>query len=297
MEQDQQNLPIPEPLLAARIKWTMDFWEALAQMGPSRARTSVTSAASPQGVKRPPGDFSQLALRMWEAFFSLLSEPRTVDAVFKGIKAPSEITLKMAQTGWEGYFHLHRQWLAGGGEGEALGFEDLDKDTFKIWAEIYERDFKQLLNLPLIGLIRFSQEKISRGMAKFGQYQAAMAEFMYLIYLPMKQSLRVMQEKLEEISRETELSEDFKEYYKMWLKILEGRYMILFKSPEYLRTLSYTLDALEDFTLAKQELLADSLKALSLPSLQEMDELYREIYLLKKRVKDLEKILARLGPA
>ncbi len=297
MEQDQQNLPAPEPLLAAWIKWTMDFWETLAQMGPSGAGTPVTSLASPREVKRAPEDFSQLALRMWEAFFSLLSEPRTVDAVFKGIKAPSEITLKMAQTGWEGYFHLHRQWLAGGPEGEALGFEDLDKDTFKIWAEIYERDFKQLLNLPILGLVRFPQEKISYGMAKFGQYQAAMAEFMYLLYLPLKQSLRVMQERLEKIFRETGLSEDFKEYYKMWLKILEGRYMTLFKSPEYSRTLSYTLDALEDFTVAKQELLADALKALSLPSLKEMDELYREIYLLKKRVKDLERKLAKLGPA
>jgi hypothetical protein len=133
--------------------------------------------------------------------------------------------------------------------------------------------------------------------ARFGQYQAAMAEFMNLLYLPLKKSLRVMEEKLEEIALEGELSEDFKEYYRMWLRILEGEYMTLFKSPQYHCTLSYTLNALEDFTTAKQELLADTLKVLALPSHQEMDEIYQEIYLLKKRVKDLERKLAKPGPA
>lgn len=296
MDQEKRHLTAPEPLLAAWIKWTMDFWEALAQMGPRRADTPGVSGALPHGVKSPPQDTSQLALRMWEAFFSLLSEPRTIDAVFRGIKAPSEIVLKMARTGWGGYFHLHRQWLEGGGKIAPSGFEDLDQHTFRAWTEIQEQGFKQLLNLVQAGLTPVSQEKISRGMAKFGQYQAATAEFMYLLYLPLKKSLRVMEIRLEKIAGQGKLSEDFKEYYKMWLKILEGEYLTVFKSPAYRRTLSYALNAWEDFAAAKQELLAEALKALPLPTHQEMDVLYQEIYLLKKKVKELERKLAQLGP-
>ena len=90
--------------------------------------------------------------------------------------------------------------------------------------------------------------------------------------------------------------EEFKDYYRRWLKVLEGHYMTLFKSPEYTRTMSHTLNALEDFTLAKQELLAEALEALPIPTHRDMDELYREVYLLKKQVKDLSKKMAGLAP-
>ncbi|MDO9070496.1 MAG: poly(R)-hydroxyalkanoic acid synthase subunit PhaE, partial [Deltaproteobacteria bacterium] len=91
--------------------------------------------------------------------------------------------------------------------------------------------------------------------------------------------------------------EDFKEYYKRWLKILEGNYMTLFQSAEYIRTLTHTLNSLEDFTLAKQELLSEAMAALGLPTRREMDDLYREIYLLKKSVKGLARKLDQREPA
>jgi hypothetical protein len=112
-----------------------------------------------------------------------------------------------------------------------------------------------------------------------------MAEFIYLLYLPMKKSLREMQR----MGPEGAELQDFKDYYRHWLRSLEGHYMRLFKSPEFTRTLSLTLEALEDFTLAKQELLADSLALLNIPTRGEMDELCRELYGLKKQVKGLAK--------
>jgi hypothetical protein len=91
--------------------------------------------------------------------------------------------------------------------------------------------------------------------------------------------------------------EDFKEYYKRWLKILEGHYMTLFQSAEYIRTLTHTLHALEDFTLAKQELLSEAMAVLGLPTRREMDDLYREIYLLKKSVKVMARKLDQREPS
>ena len=37
MAQENSGHMISEPLLAAWIKWTMDFWETMAQMGPGPA--------------------------------------------------------------------------------------------------------------------------------------------------------------------------------------------------------------------------------------------------------------------
>ena len=94
-----------------------------------------------------------------------------------------------------------------------------------------------------------------------------------------------MGEKFQELSKEGDLSENFKDHYNMWIKILEGHYMTLFQSPEYTRTLSKALNSAEDFILARQELLDDALKTFHIPTEKDMDELYKELYLLKKKVK------------
>jgi polyhydroxyalkanoate synthase subunit PhaE len=296
MDLEHHQRALPEPLLAAWIKWTMDFWETMAHMGPG-----VTPArASAEALTTDLEDSWPSALKLWQAFFSLLSEPGTVDAVFKEIHPPSEVVLKMAQAGWGGYFHLYQQWLEGGQRDgkspETYGFENLDQDIFKICTEIYESDFRQLLNMPQVGLIRLPPDAINRAMDRFAQFQGAMAEFVYLLYLPLKKSLRAMQPgaKNGEVIRP---GEDFKDYYKKWLKLLEGHYMTLFKSPEFTRTMSHTLNALVDFSRAKQELLAEALEALSVPTHRDMDELYREIYLLKKQVKELSKKVGQFIPA
>jgi hypothetical protein len=278
----------PEPLLAAWIKWTMDFWDTMAQMGPGMA-----DGNAPRGPADPEAegfnDPALLSLTLWQAFFSLLTEPDTVAAVFRGIAAPSETTLRMAQAGWSAYSYLHRQWLEGWDEDNAAGdsaYETLDQDIFNICRDIHEKDFRQVLNLPHLSLTGLPPEQVNRVTEKFHQFQAAMAEFIYLLYLPVKKSLRAMRRR----SR-SELvpapPEEFKEYYKQWLKLLEGYFMTLFQSPEYIRTLSHALNALADFTAAKQELMAGAMNAMGLPTRQELKGLYREIYLLKKNNKEM----------
>ena len=123
-----------------------------------------------------------------------------------------------------------------------------------------------------------------------------MAEFIYLLFLPVKKSLRATGAEWVN-GRTGKPPEDFKEYYKRWLKILEGHYMTLFQSAEYTRTLTHTLHALEDFTLAKQELQSEAMAALGLPTRREMDDLYREIYLLKKNVKGMARKLDQREPS
>jgi polyhydroxyalkanoate synthesis regulator phasin len=105
----------------------------------------------------------------------------------------------------------------------------------------------------------------------------------------MEKSFKVMQEKMEGLGAEGELPENSQDYYRMWLKILEGHYMTLFKSSEYTQVLSNTLNAMEEYTAARQQLLQDIMQMFQMPTNREMDELYKEIYALKKRIKKLEK--------
>ena len=189
MAQDNSGQMASEPLLAAWITWTMDFWDTMAQMGPG-----LNGAGRSGGETAASGDTWLAALNLWQAFFSLLTEPGTVTAVFQGIQAPSKIILRMAQAGWGGYFYLHQQWLeswqGGGSPSGEDGYENLDQNIFKACNEIFEQDFRRLLNLPHLCLTGLPQERVNRATERFNQFQAAMAEFIHLLYLPVKKSLR-----------------------------------------------------------------------------------------------------------
>jgi polyhydroxyalkanoate synthesis regulator phasin len=124
---------------------------------------------------------------------------------------------------------------------------------------------------------------------------ASLSEFLYLLYLPMEKSLKVLQDKVEELSKEGNTPDKAKDYYNLWVKILEGHYMNLFKSPEYLASFREMLSQAESYVTAKNEVLQDILQSLPVPTNRDMDNIYKDLYLLKKRVKILEKELARKG--
>jgi polyhydroxyalkanoate synthesis regulator phasin len=92
---------------------------------------------------------------------------------------------------------------------------------------------------------------------------------------------------LEEQGQET--LKDSKVYYQLWIRKLEGNYMALLKSTEYTEKLGETMKALHDYRIAKSQLFMDILQNLPIPTNKDMDELYKDLYLLKKRVKELEK--------
>jgi class III poly(R)-hydroxyalkanoic acid synthase PhaE subunit len=290
MSQDQKERSGPETLLAAWMKAGAEFWGSMMKMLPP---TPESLPLSEEAVKSRPQELLKSTMRMWQSFFSTLSEQEGMDTLFKGINALPEIVLRMAKTGWDGYFYSQQQWLERvgriGKRAEAYKFEDLGQDLFKAWVEIYEREFKQFLTVPQLGLTRYYQERMGMAVDKFNLFQATMAEFFRLLYLPVEKAFRIMQEKISELTREGKLPEEPKEHYAMWLKILEGHYMTLFKSPEYTRALSNTLNAMEEFLMARQRMLQDLLQTLPVPTNKEMDELSRELYLLKKKVKELAK--------
>jgi polyhydroxyalkanoate synthesis regulator phasin len=105
----------------------------------------------------------------------------------------------------------------------------------------------------------------------------------------MEKSFKVLQEKLQSLAQEGLLPKEAKEQYAMWVKILEGHYMSLFKSKEYTDALHNTINKLEDFVLAKNETVRDFMQFLPVPTTKEMDDLYKEFHVLKKRVNQLEK--------
>jgi class III poly(R)-hydroxyalkanoic acid synthase PhaE subunit len=285
MEDTPKPNPDTETLLEAWMKEAAKFWETAARMWPD--------ASERMGAEGRTFESWQSAFRTWQAMASVMSEPGATEGLLKGINTLPSIVMKLMQPAMHGVFQLQLEWMERasriGKSSAAYTFENLDQDAFQAWKDLYEKEFRRFLKVPQLGLTRVYQERINEATDKLNVFEATMSEFVSMLYLPVEKSFNVMQEKLRSMADAGELPQRSMDYYRMWVKILEGHYMTLFKSPEYNRTLALILDALGEFTLAREELLQDALKLFPLPTYKDMDELYREIYLLKKRVKELEK--------
>ena len=287
MKEDEQKTG-SEPWSPAWFRAAADFWEIMAKMAQGESPSGKASS-SQEGARPPIPEWGQSALEKWP-FLSFLMQtaPVSPDSLLQGMETLPEVFLKMARLGWEGYFHLQQQWLEQidkvGQRVEASKSDIFGQDTLKAWTEIYGQNFRQLLNLPQLGLNRVYQEKLTQATGTYSRFQEAMAEFLQVLYLPVETSLEVMKARIEELGREGNLSDDFKDYYDMWIKILEGHYMTLLKSPGYLDSLGNILIAAANFKVARQELMGDILKSLQIPTYKDLDELGKDLYRLKKKV-------------
>lgn len=269
------------------------FWETMFETWTRTLKSVNTVNPSEPEASGQAKTFFDATMKAFDPSSGIASDPESLASLFKGAGAMPQILAKAAQTGLNGLLQYQQKWFERaqkmGQTSEAFQYENLDENAFRAWTEVYEKEFGRFFKIPQLGLTRFYQEKMNEVMDKFNIHQATLAEFQRLLYLPITRSFSVMQEKLGEMAQKNPLPEDPKTYYNMWVKILEGHYMTLFQSPEYIETLGKTLSAVSDFTNAKNDIIQDILSSLPIPTDKDVDELYREIYLLKKRIKALEK--------
>jgi len=292
MSDGDKPFPFNESSIFPWLKNATDMWLNLAQTMPSNSDSALKTQTAVQNRFTRQLETN---LNLLKSFSRMMSEPESASAAANSVSALPEILLKMAQSGFDAAMQIqnHLMEKAGniGKRTEAYNFDNLDQDVFKALTEIYEKELRQYLKIPPLGLTRFYQERFNDMLDKHNLFETTLAEFLSILYLPMEKSFKVLQEKLQEMAQEGHLPSETKESYGMWLKILEGHYMNLFKSKEYTDALHRTLNKLEDFLIAKDDAMRDFLQLLPVVTHRDMDDMYKEFHLLKKRVKALEKQL------
>ena len=233
------------------------------------------------------------ALKNWQAMTSAMARPESISSLLKGGSAMPEMLLNLAQTSFGGFGEIQKKMLEGlgrvGASANAYEFQDIDENIFRIWTDIYEKEFKQFFQIPQLGLMRTYQEKANQMADKYNFFQSTLAEFLNLLALPFNQASKVMQDEIGQMAENGTLPEDSKVYYNMWVKVLEGHYMTLYQTPEYVETMARTINALADFSATKNAVLEDMLSLLPVARKSDMDDMARELYELKKRLRKLEK--------
>lgn len=166
----------------------------------------------------------------------------------------------------------------------------VDERFCRAWTDIYEKEFQKFFHIPQLGLTREYQEKMNLMMDSFHLFQASHAEFTHLLLLPFQRAMAMMQEEVTVMAENGELPKDSKAYYRMWIKALEGHFMTLFQTPEYVEALSKTVGALTRFSSAKDAVLEDFIQTLPIARQSELDDLAKEVYELKRQIRQMRKV-------
>jgi hypothetical protein len=297
MDEKQQGTTEGMSLFTDWIKSSTDLWASMLKMAPA-APDVPAEAAGKKPVRSRPMESLESATRMWQSLTSVMSEPAMADAALKGLNALPDIFLKAAQASWDVCFQMQKGSIEKAGKigqkVEAYHFENLDPESFKALKEIYEKEIKQFFYIPQLGLTRFYQERVGIFVDRLNLMEATLGEFFSMLNLPFEQTNKVMQQELERLTREGKVPKESKALYNLWVKILEGHFMTLFKSPEYSQTLADLFIKVTDFIVAKNEVFQDILQILPVPTHKEIDELYRDLHILKKKVRELE---SQVNPA
>lgn len=292
MTEEDQKSQFNESSIFPWLQMVADMWLNMSKAMPSGSQTALNTQTALQNRFTQQLDTN---LNLLKSFSRMMKQPESESAATNALSALPEIFLKMSKSGFEAAMQIQNHLLEKAGKigkrTEAYKFENLDQEIFKALNEVYEKEIQQYFKVPPLGLTRFYQERFNELLNKHNIFETTLAEFLSILYLPMEKSFKVFQEKLKQMAEEGNIPTATKENYAMWLKILEGHYMNLFKSVDYTEALHRVLKHFENFMIARNETMQDYLQMLPVVTHKDIDDLYKEFHLLKKRVRELEKIL------
>jgi polyhydroxyalkanoate synthesis regulator phasin len=302
IDKDAQS-PHGEELLSLWHQSMTEAWSGVLKLWapPGESAQSETRTAAGKGAeKADTGAAARLsaaaeaALKNWQAISAAMSAPESMLSMFKGVGAMPEVLATLSHNSLNSFMEMQEKVLERAGRlgqhVDAYSFSDIDENLFRSWTEVYEKEFSRFFRVPGLGLTREYQERAAKATDAYNRFQASLGEFLRLLALPLGRSFTVLQEKVSAMAEKGELPEEGKAYYDMWIKVLEGHYMTLFQTPEYMEALAQTLNNLSAFESARNAVIEDLLRGLPVASQSEMDDLHEEILLLKRRLRDLEKV-------
>lgn len=289
MDSKESSHPDPQALLTEWLKAANKFWAKAETEQEKPTEHTSTKKEAPRSIQ----DSLLSVMKTLGTLSSAMGDPQVVNAALRGVSIVPDIASSLMKSGMEAFVTFQKQLSekAGkfGASTEPYTFDTLDKDTLQAWSTIYEQEIQRYFHTPQLGLNRFYQERINKAIDKYNIFVTSLTEFLQILQVPFEKTSRAMQEKIEEITNTGALPEDSREYYRMWVKTLEGHFMTLFKSTQYVEALGNTMAAFEDYHGARNSIIQDMLQSFPIPTNKEMNDLYKEIYLLKKKVRELEK--------
>jgi len=276
------------PFMSAGISSVLNFWQTLfenmIQFSPdsdeAEGRTSQMEANGFSGSLQAWNDISQAAQKAMLQSGVLESLPASLQ------QAPL-MSMSFAQMGMKELTRLAHDWMQGV-EQAAEHAQTNAQNPFQAFMQAYSQSWQKVLNLPQLGPERFRQQRIHSFLDSWTLYSNQLAEFMNQMAVPFEKATADLHKKLEEMAEQEDgYPQTFQEYYNLWMKTLEGHFMKLLQSKDFIGLLHNVVSHNIEFQNTQDQVLQDVFKAFPVPSNDDFDALAKENYELKKRVTQL----------
>ena len=170
---------------------------------------------------------------------------------------------------------------------EKSSFEST-QEFFDQWLKVYNATTGRLVDMPALGPSREKSEKMMKGFSTFVNLYAAGMDSNSNFQSVFMEAMRKVQEKTATYM-EGEISPDkYKHFYNVWMETYSETFKEFMRSGHFASDMGKLNSCLMDFQIYNREMLEENyLKPMNLPTKTEIDEINKELYSLKKQVKEL----------
>jgi len=176
---------------------------------------------------------------------------------------------------------------------------DMTKEFFDLWTKSYQSTFGKLAQVPAFGPIREKQEKIMKSMPIYTDLYTAWIESNINFQSVFTEATKRTYEKtIEQWPKLSDIKdgkgcvdpEKFKDLYNTWLEAYSDTFKEFMKSEHFASDMGKLTSVFMDFQKYNKEIIEENyLKPNNLPTKTEIDEINKELYDIKKIVKELTK--------
>ncbi len=170
---------------------------------------------------------------------------------------------------------------------EKTGFESV-QEFFDLGLRNYEATAGRIVEMPALGPAREKSEKFMKGFSTFVNLYAAGMDSSSNIQSVLLEAMRRVHEKMGSEMEGDISPEKYKDFYRICIETFSETFKEFMKSGHFGSDMGKLNSCLMDFQIYNRGMLEENyLKPMNLPTKTEIDEINKELYSLKKKVKEL----------
>ena len=158
----------------------------------------------------------------------------------------------------------------------------------------YEATLGKLLGAPTMGYFREFQDKINHTADAYVNYNSALTRYFVPFYQSGMGAAEKVFQRFSEFNGKEVTPETFNEFYQFWWKTNEDVYGQMLGSADFTELLGEVLQQGLTFKKHLDDLSDQFMRFTNLPTKQDMDEIYKTIYELKKEVRSQKRSIKDL---
>ena len=167
-------------------------------------------------------------------------------------------------------------------------------DALKEWKDAYNKTLGVLVKSPVVGSSRELIEQNNKAVDSMVDMLISVSEFMTkALSVGYKYSQEVFEEYLDSVDK-GEDPKTFNEFYKMWSKHVENAIENYFYTDEFSKLIAKAADSYMIFKIESDKLIEKSLSDSPIVTKSEVDNVYKNVYELRREVRSLKKELEEL---